>query len=155
MFADSIFKYASSLEKHLPQFKAARAGGSEDGEPSPKELLMDALVDNSRNPHNTCEIGAVQAALSGEDTPPLLIDVRASEIYAQQHLPGAVNIPMAALSTGDAELPLDRDTPIVTVCNRGNMSLSGMLLLQSLGYRNVQSLNGGTIGWAEAGLPTE
>jgi cysteine synthase/rhodanese-related sulfurtransferase len=155
MFADSIFKYASTLEKHFPQFKAARAAGSETGEPSPKELLMDALVDNSRNPHNTCEIGAVQAALSGDDTPPLLIDVRSSEVYAKQHLAGAVNIPMAELGTPQAELPSDRDAPIITVCNRGNMSLSGMLLLQSMGYRNVRSLNGGTIGWADAGLPTE
>jgi cysteine synthase/rhodanese-related sulfurtransferase len=155
MFADSIFKYASSLEKHFPQFKAARAAGSETGEPSPKELLMDALVDNSRNPHNTCEIGAVQAAMSGEDTPPLLIDVRSLEVYAKQHVAGAINIPMAELGTRQAELPHDRDAPIITVCNRGNMSLSGMLLLQSLGYRNVRSLNGGTIGWAEAGLPTE
>ena len=34
------------------------------------------------------------------------------------------------------------------------MSISGMLVLQSLGYRSVRSLNGGTIAWAEQGLPT-
>ena len=34
------------------------------------------------------------------------------------------------------------------------MSISGMLVLQSLGYRNVKSLNGGTVGWAEQNLPT-
>ena len=52
------------------------------------------------------------------------------------------------------ELPEQREHPIVTVCNRGNLSISGMLVLQSLGYRNVRSLNGGTIAWAEQGLPT-
>ena len=43
---------------------------------------------------------------------------------------------------------------IVTACFRGNMSIKGMLVLQSLGYRNVKSLNGGTIGWADKNLPT-
>jgi rhodanese-related sulfurtransferase len=51
-------------------------------------------------------------------------------------------------------LPERREHPIVTLCNRGNLSISGMLVLQSLGYHNVCSLNGGTIAWAEQGLPT-
>jgi len=49
-------------------------------------------------------------------------------------------------------LPEQREHPVVTVCSRGNRSLSGMLVLQSLGYRNVRSLNGGTVAWAEHGL---
>jgi rhodanese-related sulfurtransferase len=40
------------------------------------------------------------------------------------------------------------------VCNRGNLSISGLPVLQSLGYHNVRSLNGGTLAWAEQGLPT-
>jgi rhodanese-related sulfurtransferase len=40
------------------------------------------------------------------------------------------------------------------VCDRGNLSISGMLFLQSLGYQNVRSLNGGTNAWADQGLPT-
>jgi len=46
------------------------------------------------------------------------------------------------------------DQPIITVCNRGNLSLTGMLILKSKGYRNVKSLNGGTTGWLENGLET-
>jgi rhodanese-related sulfurtransferase len=30
-----------------------------------------------------------------------------------------------------------------------------MLTLQALGYRNVRSLNGGTLGWEEMGFPVE
>ena len=49
-------------------------------------------------------------------------------------------------------MPEDLDQEIVTVCNQGGvMSLTGLLLLQSLGYRRVRSLNGGTMGWQEAG----
>jgi len=154
IFPDNVFKYASSFEKHFPQFKAARAVDL-TAEPTPKEQLLNKLVSNSRNPHNTCEIGAFQEELESTNPQPMLIDVRPANVYAKQHVAGAVNIPMAELESRRHELPADRNVNIVTVCNRGNMSISGMLYLQSLGYRNVRSLNGGTIGWAAQGLPTE
>ena len=154
MFPDNVFKYASSLEKHFPEVRAVRTGEA-SGEPNPKELLMDSLVDNARNPHTTVEIQTLHGSLSTHSSPPVLVDVRPAEVFAKQHLPGAINIPMAELGQRQSELPTDRTAAIVTVCNRGNMSISGMLVLQSLGFGNVRSLNGGTIGWADAGLPTE
>jgi len=153
MFPDNAFKYASSLERHFPQFRAARAPGEGADEPSPKEQLLTQLVANSRNAHNTCELEDLRGWLDA-DPSPLLIDVRGTDIYAAKHIVGAVNIPVAELH-GHSGLPEDRDAPIVTVCNRGNMSISGMLVLQSLGYSQVRSLNGGTVAWDEAGLPTE
>ena len=85
---------------------------------------------------------------------PLILDVRGEDAYAAQHIAGAINIPVAEIGSRRSELPEELDAPIVTACFRGNMSISGMLVLQSFGYRNVRSLNGGTIGWAEQGLPT-
>ncbi|MCR9097034.1 MAG: rhodanese-like domain-containing protein [bacterium] len=111
------------------------------------------MIENARSPHTTCEIADLKAGLES-DLRPLVIDVRMPEIFANQHVSGAVNIPTAEMTDRQAELPEDRDHPIVTVCNRGNLSLQGMLVLQSLGYRNVRSLNGGTVAWAEEGLPT-
>jgi cysteine synthase/rhodanese-related sulfurtransferase len=154
MFPDNVFKYASSMEKHFPECRAAREPGEGSDGPSPGEQLLTTLVENSRNPHNTVELDALREALNnGKD--PLIIDVRSADVFAQKHIADAVNIPLAEMGERGAELPDDRDTPIVTVCNRGNMSISGMLFLQSLGYRSVTSLNGGTIGWAEKGYPTE
>jgi cysteine synthase/rhodanese-related sulfurtransferase len=151
MFPDNVFKYASSFEKHFPEFRAARPAGEGGGEPSAKETLMTQLVENSRNAHNTVEVDVLSALLSEDGAAPLIIDVRTPDIYGEQHIVGAVNIPLAEMGERQAELPQDRDAAIVTVCNRGNMSISGMLFLQSLGYRRVTSLNGGTIGWAEEG----
>lgn len=154
IFPDNAFKYASTFERHFPQYRAARADeGVAIGEPSAKEQLFGTMVENSRNPHDTCEIDDLRAGLERGPTP-FVIDVRMPEIFAAQHVSGAVNIPTAEITERQAELPEDRDHPIVTVCNRGNLSLQGMLVLKSLGYRNVRSLNGGTIAWAEAGLPT-
>lgn len=154
IFPDNAFKYASTFERHFPEMRAARPGdGVATGEPSPKEQLFGALVENSRNPHNTCEVDDLSADLEGDD-PPLVIDVRMEEIYANKHVTGALNIPVEELGARHDELPSHREHPIVTVCTRGNLSIQGMLVLQSLGYRNVRSLNGGTIAWAEQGLPT-
>lgn len=155
IFPDNSFKYASTFERHFPEMRAARPGdGVAIGEPSANEQLFDALVENSRNPHTTCEVDDLRQALAGP-TPPLVIDVRMPEIYAKQHVAGALNLPTDEIGARAAELPAERDHPIVTVCNRGNLSLRGLLVLQSLGYRNVRSLNGGTVAWAEQGLPTE
>ncbi len=154
IFPDNSFKYTSTFERHFPEMRAARASdAASSGEPSPNEKLFDTLVENSRNTYNTCEVDDLRADLEGGD-PPLVLDVRAPDVYARQHVSGALNIPVAELGARQDELPERRDHPIVTVCNRGNLSLSGMLVLQSLGYRNVRSLNGGTIAWAEQGHPT-
>ncbi len=52
-------------------------------------------------------------------------------------------------------MPEDKGASLITVCDVGNLSLSGLLYLKSLGYRNVKSMNGGTSAWADGGLPTE
>jgi len=155
IFPDNSFKYASTFERHFPEMRAARpSDGTASGEPSEKEQRFDAFVESSRNPHNTCEVDDLRAALEG-DAPPLMIDVRAEVAYRSRHITGARSIPVDELSERQGELPEERDHPIVTVCTRGNLSLQGMLALQSLGYRNVRSLNGGTVEWAEQGLPVD
>jgi rhodanese-related sulfurtransferase len=154
IFPDNSFKYASTFERHFPEMRASRPGGGDaTGEPSKKERRFDAFVENSRNPHNTCEVDDLRADFEG-DALPLVVDVRSEALYAQQHIEGALNIPVDELSARRGELPPQRDHPIVTVCTRGNLSIQGLLALQSLGYRNVRSLNGGTVAWAEDGLPT-
>ena len=153
IFPDNSFKYASTFERHFPELRASRPGG-DPGQTSDKELLFTALVDNSRNPHNTLEVDELRTALESDESP-LLLDVRAPDVHARQHVTGARNIPVAELGDRLEELPEEREHPIVTVCTVGNLSISGMLVLQSLGYSNVRSLNGGTVAWAEQGLPTD
>jgi rhodanese-related sulfurtransferase len=153
IFPDNSFKYASTFERHFPEMRAARpGGGAATGEPSPNDQLFSTLVENSRNAHNTCEVEDLRADLESA-VPPIVLDVRDEELYGIRHVTGALNIPVEELGARQAELPDQREHPIVTVCTRGNLSLRGMLVLQSLGYRNVRSLNGGTLAWAEQGLP--
>ena len=153
VFPDNVFKYASSVQRHFPDLFANLQKGPVAGV-SPGEQLMNTLIENSRNRYDTVEVDEVYRLVQGEKKP-LLIDVRTPEIYQKAHVAGAISMPLEALSLRAPELPGDREVPIITVCNRGNMSLSGTLVLKSLGYKNVRSMNGGTTAWMEKGLPTE
>ena len=64
-------------------------------------------------------------------------------------------MPLRELGEDRTVLPEDLDTPILSVCQRGNASLSGVLVLKSLGYRDVKSIAGGTLAWREKGFDTE
>ena len=62
---------------------------------------------------------------------------------------------MGALAQREGELPTERDTPIVMVCNAGKTSMSSTLLLKAMGYRNVRSMTGGVTEWVGKGHPTQ
>jgi cysteine synthase/rhodanese-related sulfurtransferase len=156
IFPDNVFKYASSLLRHFPEMYAGIKGGP-TAAPAPEESpLLDKLVENSRNSYDTISIDEVVEQLTGAQKP-VLVDVRQASVYEKAHVEGALNISLETLTASGAAtpgLPAERNTPIVTVCNRGNMSLTGMLIFKSLGYKNVRSMNGGTMGWMDKGLPT-
>jgi rhodanese-related sulfurtransferase len=151
MFPDNIFKYASSVQRHFPgMFEGLKTDVRTE---EPKDDLLFELLENLRNPYDTVEVDEAERLLAGP-AKPFVIDVRRQEQYRRAHLPTAVNIPLEEMRARSHELPADRETPLITVCNRGNMSLTGALFFKSLGYRNVRSLNGGVAAWMEKGLAT-
>ena len=149
IFPDNAFKYASSVVKHLPGLTAKPAKPARDP-------LLEVLRENVRgNADLTVDVDTAHALL--QNGKPFVVDVRPREQYREAHLPGAVNMPLAELGDGQAPaaLPADRGAPILSVCQRGNASLSGLLFLKSLGYRNVRSMTGGTLAWREKGYPVD
>ncbi|HEY4240825.1 MAG TPA: rhodanese-like domain-containing protein [Kofleriaceae bacterium] len=83
-----------------------------------------------------------------------VIDVRDADEYATGHIPGARLLPLDALRA-DVEAQLRPGHAIVFVCASGTRSLGAAKLAERFGYANVYSLDGGTRGWARAGLPIE
>ena len=75
--------------------------------------------------------------------------------YRKAHVPGASSVPIEDIDDYVPLFPEDHDAPVIAVCDRGNLSLFGVLYLSSLGYKNAVSLNGGTLGWIDKGYPTE
>ncbi len=46
-----------------------------------------------------------------------LVEVLPAKEYQQEHLPGAVNIPLKSLTRVAAESRLNRDRPVIVYCN--------------------------------------
>ncbi len=80
---------------------------------------------------------------------PFIVDVREPSEYLAGHLPGAVSIPQADLALRLSELPKERT--ILIVCAAGSRSLRAAHYLRYLGYQQVVNLEGGTLGWIQAG----
>ena len=106
------------------------------------------------------------------------LDVRSEEEFAQGHVPGAVNIPVATSNPLGAGLmanpdfnrqvaeQLDKDSKIITACLRGGRSLKAAMMLTAEGYTGIVDMLGGydaeldafgnvvVEGWARRGFPT-
>ena len=117
-----------------------------------KQFFSD-LTAQARNAENTIEIEDAKKLIEKEK--PVVVDVRPDAMYAQGHIPGAKSIPLPKLSQSLEQLPKDKDSKILTVCNLGNSSILGMIFLRAIGYNNVKSINNGTQGWIGKGLPVE
>ena len=154
IFPDNIFKYASSVSRHLPGLFPAPAGPERAG-PGRSDQLMDEMIENLRNPFDTVSVADLARELLGEaPAKPLVIDVRPAAQFADINIPGSVNLPQSELSQRKGELPPDREAPIVMACAIGKFSKPTTLYLKSLGYRNVRSLKGGINEWVRKQLPT-
>lgn len=80
-----------------------------------------------------------------------LIDVREDHEFAQGRVPGAINLPMSTLGERLGELP---EGPFRVICAVGGRSARVVEALEARGY-DATNVEGGTIGWAEAGFPLE
>lgn len=149
VFPDSVFKYASSVAKQFSGLASKPATSK-----SKRERLLDEMIDNVRaNTDLIIDVDSAHELWQNHD--PLVLDVRNRDVYRDTHVRGAMNIPLHELSEHVSDLPEDRDAPVLTVCQRGNISLPAVLFLTSLGYRNVRSITGGTNAWQESGFATE
>ena len=147
VFPDNAFKYPSSLARHLPQVRSASP------EMSFEEKLMKGMVKAARNERLTIEPDIANEAM--KNGAPYVIDVRSFDSYLEARVPGAKCVPIADIEDYVPDFPADHEAPIITVCDRGNLSLFGVLYLASLGYKNARSLSGGTLGWIDKGYPVE
>lgn len=103
--------------------------------------------------YNTIGLEDVNLMLA-EDPPPFILDVReVSELEANGHIEGAVNIPLRELADNLQYLP-SFDTQIISYCGSGWRCTIALTALEALGWEDVKCLKGGSFsGWVEAGYP--
>lgn len=81
----------------------------------------------------------------------VVLDVREPFEWEEEHVPGALHIPMRQVVGRAAELP--RDRPIALICRGGPRSSTVGSLLLMRGFTRLLNVWGGMTGWLEAGLP--
>ncbi|HVA60157.1 MAG TPA: rhodanese-like domain-containing protein [Mycobacteriales bacterium] len=79
-----------------------------------------------------------------------VVDVREPAEFGAGHVPGAENIPLAAVPTRLSEFP--RDERVFVVCASGGRSYQAAEFLVQAGVDAV-SVSGGTTAWMRAGHP--
>lgn len=98
-------------------------------------------------------LSAAEAVMMMNRDKAVVIDVCEAGEYAQGHIAGARNIPLAQL---EAQLPgavKNKATPLILVCQAGVRSARAVAAAKKLGYENAQSLAGGLKAWRDANMP--
>jgi len=80
-----------------------------------------------------------------------VVDIRSADAFARGHITNAKNIPQDELAA--KRDTLNRQKPLVAVCDAGVTTNRAVASLRKAGFENVYGLKGGMNGWTQAGLP--
>ena len=78
------------------------------------------------------------------ETPPVIVDVREADEFAEGHIPGCTLVPLGTLSQRMGELPKDRQ--LIMVCRSGARSAMATQALKKAGFDAV-NMAGGMMAW--------
>ncbi len=77
----------------------------------------------------------------------IVIDVRTSEEFQSGHIPGAVNLPLAAIVSGKIPAAFsDKGKTYLVYCRSGRRSAAAVQMLSALGYQHLYDF-GGILDW--------
>lgn len=107
----------------------------------------EAASSESLSPREASSMSAAQKAV--------IVDVREDSEWNEQHIPGAIHIPLGQLNERLAELKQYKDTPVITQCKSGGRSAKALDVLKTAGFSKVYNMDGGIIAWDKAGLKTQ
>lgn len=84
-----------------------------------------------------------------------LIDVRTPMEYREVHIPDARNIPLDQLDVQAVLVGRNGmgDQPVYLICRSGSRGRKACEKFLAAGFTQVVNVDGGTLAWAESGLP--
>ena len=82
----------------------------------------------------------------------VVLDVRTQEEYDDEHIEGAILIPVQELEERIDEL--SKDDELLVYCRTGNRSGTAVSILQGNGFQKIYHMAGGITAWKAAGYPT-
>ncbi|SLN27480.1 rhodanese-like domain-containing protein [Oceanibacterium hippocampi] len=80
----------------------------------------------------------------------VLIDIRESDEYIREHIPGSRLVPLSAFNPAD--FPREHEKIGVFHCHSGNRTQQAATQILATGFREVYYLDGGIEAWKRAGL---
>jgi len=80
-----------------------------------------------------------------------IVDVRPAQLYANSHIPGAINIPLADLISQMGMIPAGQK--VVVYCAIDTNAAFAVQTLRVYGGRDAFVLLGGIVAWQAAGMP--
>jgi len=80
-----------------------------------------------------------------------IVDVRPAQLYANSHIPGAINIPLADLMSQMGMIPAGQK--VVVYCAIDTNAAFAVQTLRVYGGRDAFVLSGGIVAWQAAGIP--
>lgn len=84
-----------------------------------------------------------------------ILDVRSKKEYEEEHIDGAVVIPLKEISESRlTQLGFQKTHEIAVYANSDIPAKKAKLLLNAMGFTNVKILGGGFVHWKEDGFPT-
>lgn len=85
-----------------------------------------------------------------------LIDVRTPAEYQEVHVCCAKNIPLDQLPASSlVSARMGSSQPLYLICRSGNRAKQACEKIAQAGFTNVVNVEGGTMGWDQAGLPVQ
>ncbi len=85
----------------------------------------------------------------------VVLDVRTPEEFAEGHVPGAVNVPIAADDFEQRVAALEKDKTYLVMCGVGVRSKTACGKMKDLNLKAVYDFSGGMKAWKGAGKPVE
>jgi len=83
----------------------------------------------------------------------VLVDVREEEEFAEDRIPGAINVPLSRFDV--RKLPAEDGRRLVLTCGVGRRSAQAAGILLAAGCDTAWHLRGGMLAWDDAGFDTE
>jgi len=85
-------------------------------------------------------------SMMDEDQAIILVDVRTQEEYVEEHIPGALLVPVDELADLASEIIPDKEATYIIYCRSGNRSATAAQQLIDMGYQIIYDM-GGIIDW--------
>ena len=80
-----------------------------------------------------------------------ILDVRTAQEYVLGHLDGSINLDFKSPSFSDLIARLDRDKAYLLYCRTGRRSARAVMLMSSLGFKELYNLTNGIEQWQREG----